>query len=189
MRKNQQDKKKICRNKFSTLRSKVLPHIEMKILEQVKKTLTLTLKINKEKGHLGIYWPLIGEVDLRQLKKDLKIPIALPAANDSGKLSYHSWTEKPLRKDSCGIPAPLDEPKLKAKQIQVLLVPALSIDQNFYRLGYGGGFFDRLRCDPIWREIPSFVIIPEICISKEPLPRDNWDIPFDGWITESGKNK
>ena len=35
-----------------------------------------------------------------------------------------------------------------------------------------------------WKSIPSLGVLPKVCVSKKPLPRDSWDIPFDGWINE-----
>ena len=115
--------------------------------------------------------------------------MALPASQEEGRLYYHPWKDKPLIKDFYGIPAPLNEPILKAKDMSVLLVPALAIDQTGNRLGYGGGFFDRLRSNKKWGSIPSLVVLPKICISQAPLPRDSWDIPFNGWINEEGSFK
>ena len=68
----------------------------------------------------------------------------------------------------------------------LLLVPALAIDRTGIRLGYGGGYYDRLRADPTWASVPAWVVLPSACISSEPLPRDAWDVPFTGWITEHG---
>ena len=84
------------------------------------------------------------------------------------------------------IPAPLDEAILDADAIGLLLIPALAMDQRGIRLGYGGGFFDRLRSDLTWRKIPAFAVVPQACISTELLPRDSWDVPLDGWISERG---
>ena len=113
--------------------------------------------------------------------------LALPGVGkEKDGLSYYPWKEQPLKKDLCGIPCPLNEPKLHPKAIAVLLVPALAIDEKGYRLGYGGGFYDRLRMHPQWRSIPSYLVLPTSCISKSLLPKDPWDIPFDGWISERG---
>ena len=144
------------------------------------------LSLDQIKGYLGLYWPLDSEVDLRCLKVNLKTPVALPASNKEGQINYHPWIDTPLKKDCFGIPAPLDQPVLKAKEMSLLLVPALAIDQNGYRLGYGGGFFDRLRARSSWRSITSLVVLPKACVSKQPLPMDSWDIPFHGWINEDG---
>ena len=113
-------------------------------------------------GFLGLYWPLTGEVDLRKLKLTLNLPVALPATLKEGVMSYHEWGMRPLSKDLYGIPSPINEPAIKHKDISILLVPALAIDHHGYRLGYGGGYFDRLRSDSNWRSIPSLVILPRL---------------------------
>ena len=83
-------------------------------------------------GHLGLYSPLPGEVDLTVLRSslegELKLKLALPAADGQGHLSYHAWGPEPLIDDGCGIPAPLNQPPLTADQLDLLLV--LDQDQN-----------------------------------------------------------
>ena len=53
------------------------------------------------------------------------------------------------------------------------------------RLGYGGGWFDRLRADPPWRRVPALVVLPAACVC-EALPQEPWDVPFAGWLDEQG---
>ena len=178
-------KKKIRLN-YTKIRNKVVPQVGELILKKAIQKIRLMQKNKELNGYLGIYWPLTGEVDLRSLKRNLNLPLALPATTKEGLLSYHQWSNSPLRNDYHGIPAPLDEPPLEAKELSLLLVPAIAIDKNGYRLGYGGGFFDRLRSKKNWYSIPSLVVLPEACVSQDPLPRDSWDIPFNGWINEAG---
>ena len=141
-------------------------------------------------GHLGLYWPLPGEVDLTVLQpcleEELTLKLALPVADGQGHLSYRLWGPEPLIADGCGIPAPLNHPPLPADQLDLLLVPALAVDQDGIRLGYGGGYYDRLRAQPLWGEVPALVVLPGACISREALPRDPWDRPFHGWASERG---
>ena len=156
------------------------------ICTQVLNYLANSNSVKNLKGYVGIYWPLAGEVDLRSLATTLELPLALPASKYDRSLSYHQWGDSLLLKDLQGIPAPIDQPSLQAKELKLLLVPALSIDHLGIRLGYGGGFFDRLRTNDSWRSIPAFVVLPQVCVSSVPLPRDTWDVPFNGWITEEG---
>jgi len=143
---------------------------------------------------VGIYWALPGETDLSPLVAALPHHrLALPCSDgrhhespEAGRLTYHLWDRGPLQADGCGIPAPLDQPPLAADHLQLLLVPGLAVDRNGIRLGYGGGYYDRLRADPNWRRVPALVVIPEVCISAKNLPRDPWDQPFDGWVSEQG---
>ena len=41
--------------------------------------------------HVGIYWPLPGEADLRPLREGPHPPLALPVADGNGRLIYRSW--------------------------------------------------------------------------------------------------
>jgi len=136
---------------------------------------------------LGLYWPLSGEADLRLLAElpGLSPRLALPqvAAN---RLHYRAWgLGDPLQPDATGIPAPQQGPHLKPEQLGLLLAPALGFDAKGIRLGYGGGWFDRLRSDPAWKAIPALAVLPAGCLMKV-LPRDPWDVPFNGWLDEKG---
>jgi 5-formyltetrahydrofolate cyclo-ligase len=65
------------------------------------------------------------------------------------------------------------------------LIPALACDGAGIRLGYGGGWYDRLRADPTWAQVPALAVLPRGC-RVEQLPRDPWDVPLHGWIDEDG---
>jgi 5-formyltetrahydrofolate cyclo-ligase len=140
--------------------------------------------IRTRPGVVAIYWPLLGEPDLRPLGQG-SINLALPRSASEG-LEFLNWhSSSPLCKDICGIPAPLAGKPLDADQVALMLVPALAIDQGGIRLGSGGGWYDRLRAMGPWRKVPALVVVPQACL-RHKLPRDPWDIPFDGWITEEG---
>ena len=62
--------------------------------------------------------------------------------------------------------------------IDVVLVPALAIDPDGYRLGQGGGYYDRaLPALRAWRHgvVYSFEKM------EHDLPRDPWDLPVNSW--------
>ncbi|WP_320677134.1 5-formyltetrahydrofolate cyclo-ligase [Prochlorococcus sp. MIT 1300] len=183
------DSKTKKREQFIKLRDVHLQSVEPSIRKQVFNFLQHLVTSGSINGHIGVYWPLKGEVDIRSIKSLVEIPIALPAVTEEGKLIYYPWENNSLEKDYVGIPAPVNETPLTPTAIDLLLVPALSIDKKGIRLGYGGGFFDRLRSQAIWQNIPALVILPQICVSSNLLPKDNWDIPFDGWISELGITK
>ena len=164
---------------------------------------------------LGLYWPLAGEADLRPcFHQNLPPPalpspalpspalpspalsappwtLALPAiarAAEDGQLGlrYRPWRPgDPLEADDCGIAAPLACSPLPASAMAALLLPCLALDGRGLRLGYGGGWFDRLRAQPAWRAVPALGVLPAACLVAA-LPRDNWDVPLDGWIDENG---
>jgi 5-formyltetrahydrofolate cyclo-ligase len=164
---------------------------------------------------LGLYWPLAGEADLRGCLPQnfpssalpspalpspalpspaLSAPpwtLALPAIASTAEdhqlgLRYRPWRPgDPLEADDCGIAAPLACSPLPASAMAALLLPCLALDGRGLRLGYGGGWFDRLRAQPAWRAVPALGVLPAACLVAA-LPRDSWDVPLDGWIDESG---
>ena len=180
-------KKELKRKEYNLIRLSNSSLIHEKIKSNVESALKILLKkYNTEGKYIGIYWPLRGEVDIRFIKEISNIKTALPSSSKIKGLTYHHWSNNQLELDSNKIPAPLEESPIKANDISILFVPAIAIDQFGYRLGYGGGYFDRLREKDSWNSIPSYVVISNNCISKNPLPRNKWDLPFNGWISEKG---
>jgi len=187
MYKDIKTKKELKRNEYNLIRYSNSSLIHEKIKLKVKSALKeLIKKYHVDGKYIGIYWPLKGEVDIRFMKEIDNQKIALPSSSKVKGLKYHHWSNNQLELDSNKIPAPLGEKAIRPSDISILFVPAIAIDLEGYRLGYGGGYFDRLRKKDLWISIPSFVVISNNCISKKPLPREEWDLPFNGWISETG---
>jgi 5-formyltetrahydrofolate cyclo-ligase len=100
-------------------------------------------------------------------------------------LIWHSWKPKdPLNFGIYGIPEPdCEAPLLQPSEIDLILVPAVACDYQGYRLGYGGGFYDRLLNASEWRGIPTLGIIFDFAYLPQ-LPVDSWDQRLDGICTE-----
>lgn len=91
---------------------------------------------------LGLYWPLEGEFDAPALLPRLPgVQLALPFAQREGsQMHYRRWDGRlPTLQDEMGIPTSSGAPA----DPDVVLVPCLGFTREGYRLGYGGGFFDR----------------------------------------------
>ena len=176
------EKKKLEREMFRKLRDKSSLNQMQNVEKNVGIYVDSFLKEDKNIGYIAIYWPLKNEVDIRSLKE--KIPLALPRCKDKKELLFYPWDENPLSKDSEGIPSPNDSLPLSYEEISLILVPCLSVDINLTRLGYGGGYFDKLRSDKNWRDVPCIGVLTSNCVSTNPLTSAEWDIPLSGFITE-----
>jgi 5-formyltetrahydrofolate cyclo-ligase len=90
---------------------------------------------------LGLYWPLPGEFDAAALLPRLPgVQLALPYAEAGGAMHYRRWDGRaPTVQDGMNIPSSSGAPA----EPDVVLVPCLGFTRDGYRLGYGGGFFDR----------------------------------------------
>lgn len=100
-------------------------------------------------------------------------------------LVWHSWQPgEPLETGAFGIQEPLaNAPILSPEMVDLILVPAVACDLRGYRLGYGGGFYDRLLNDPKWSQKPTIGIVFEFARLPE-LPIDPWDKPLDAICTD-----
>ncbi|MBK6998745.1 MAG: 5-formyltetrahydrofolate cyclo-ligase [Rhodoferax sp.] len=103
---------------------------------------------------IGVYWPIKGEFDplpaLHRWKEDgelLEQPqlrrIGLPVVDREQKtMRFHAWYPGcPMEEDAYGIPKPKDTELIAPT---LLFAPCIGYGPGGYRLGYGGGFYDRL---------------------------------------------
>jgi 5-formyltetrahydrofolate cyclo-ligase len=102
-------------------------------------------------------------------------------------LVWHLWTSSyPVQPGAYGILEPHpDAPTLNAADVDLILVPAVACDVRGYRLGYGGGFYDRLLSSPAWAKIPTIGVVFEFARLPN-LPNDPWDRPLRAICTEAG---
>ena len=176
------EKKKLERDTFRKLRDENSISQREIVERNVKIYVNSFVNQYKNIGYIAIYWPLKNEVDIRSLKE--KFSLALPRCKDKNELLFYPWDENPLTKDSEGILSPNNSFSLNHEQINLILVPCLSVDKSLIRLGYGGGYFDKLRRDKNWRNVPCIGVLTSNCVSNIPLTRAEWDIPLSGFITE-----
>jgi 5-formyltetrahydrofolate cyclo-ligase len=103
------------------------------------------------------------------------------------ELSWHVWQPgDALHTGAYGILEPLpDAPKIDRSEVDLILVPAVSCDVRGYRLGYGGGYYDRMLSLAEWESKIAIGTIFEFALLAQ-LPVDSWDKPLHGVCTESG---
>lgn len=102
-------------------------------------------------------------------------------------LLWHSWKHgEALQTGAYGIFEPhANSPVLEPNDVDLILVPAVGCDRRGYRLGYGGGFYDRLLSSAEWISKPTIGIIFDFAFLPQ-LPIDGWDQPLNGVCTETG---
>ena len=96
---------------------------------------------------LGVYFSTNNEVDLkklidRRLKKNLETTFPKIASNFSMNL-IASRNIKKLNRNKYGIFEPSEGYKIHPIKHDMIIIPTLGVDKNGYRLGYGGGYYDR----------------------------------------------
>ena len=133
----------------SKLRKKILKIREKNNKKNIQISFNQIIKILKRekisKKIIGGYYPVNFEIDdLKLLEKFEKknFIISLPIVKKNFKMDFYQWSfSDPLMINKYGIPEP---EKKKIVYPDVLLIPLVAFDKNLNRLGYGGGYYDRL---------------------------------------------
>lgn len=134
---------------------------------------------------LGVYWPLRDEPDLHPAYAELArrgVRLLLPVVvQKDAALEFAEWAiGEAMVKDAMGVAVPAG--LRMAPYPPALLVPCLGYNRHGYRLGYGGGFYDRtLARTPR----PATVGIAYSCLAAD-FPDDTHDIALDVVLTERG---
>ncbi|WP_406828348.1 5-formyltetrahydrofolate cyclo-ligase [Microbulbifer sp. ARAS458-1] len=136
--------------------------------------------------HIGIYWPMDGEIDPRPLLA--RFPgkhFYLPALPRPGRttMTFIHWPGALLRyRNRYGIPEPvIGGGAVRAPQkLDMVLVPLVAFDPSGARLGMGAGYYDRTFAFKHLRpgSGPQLVGVAHQlqCVPK--LPAESWDIPL-----------
>ena len=106
------------------------------------------LKIIKKKNFFGKivggYYPYNKEVDVIKILEKFekkKYQILLPKIKKNYKMDFFNWSFKePLIINKYGIPEPTSN---KIMYPNIFLIPLVAYDEKLYRIGYGGGYYDR----------------------------------------------
>jgi len=133
--------KKKLRKKILDLRKNnyKLLNLKYSLLKNILKKFNL---LNNKK--IGGYFPINYEIDCLKILNKLEKSghkISLPITRKENKMDFFEWSsKKPLSINKIGIPEPFSKKKVYP---DVLLVPILAFDKHKFRLGYGGGYYDR----------------------------------------------
>jgi 5-formyltetrahydrofolate cyclo-ligase len=135
---------------------------------------------------LAFCWPIRGEYDPRYFAKTLRERGALTAlpvvVAPRQPLAFREWHPGVrLANGPLDIPYPADSPEVVPDAV---LLPMNGWDEAGYRLGYGGGFFDRTLAN-ISKKPAVIGVSYELARMKTIHPQ-SWDIPVDWVVTERG---
>ena len=133
------------------------------------------------------YWPIKGEPDLRPLMAELHqagISVALPLVETrAAPLTFRRWTpETRMVRGDWNIPVP--PPDAPVVTPDIALAPLVGWTADGYRLGYGGGYFDRTLA--ALSPKPFVVGIGINAAQLKTIYPQPHDIPLDLILTEKG---
>lgn len=173
----------------SVIRKKILKIRERKSFLNLKIDFQYILKLlKKEKIKskiIGGYYPYNYEVNILEILEKFEKEnylISLPKIKKNFQMDFFNWSVKePLIINMYGIPEPISK---KIKYPNILLVPLVAYDNNFNRIGYGGGFYDRyLKKIKKRKKIITIGIAYSFQKIKK-IPINKYDMKLDYIITE-----
>jgi 5,10-methenyltetrahydrofolate synthetase len=135
---------------------------------------------------IAFCWPTRGEYDARGLAQGLRergAVTALPVVVAPGQpLAFREWHPGvALAAGPFGIPYPASSAPVVPT---VALIPVVGWDEGGYRIGYGGGFFDRTLAS--LPKAPVAIGVGYETGRIETIRPQPWDIPMDWVVTERG---
>ncbi len=144
---------------------------------------------------IALYLPNDGELDPTPLlhaiwhsNKQCYLPVIQPSY--SGRLRFASYdVESRMINNKYGIPEPVASTCsiVPVWGLDLVLLPLVAFDAKGYRLGMGGGYYDRtfnfLRHRQYWKK-PCLMGLAYEFQKVNVVPRDPWDIPLSGIMTD-----
>ncbi len=123
-------------------------------------------------------WSIVN--DLQAKGKQVYVPVV--RSNPKSLIATAYTSREDLTPAIFGIlePGP-DAPTIRPEELNLVIVPGLAFSSQGFRIGYGGGYYDRFlittKAETIGLVYGSFV---------RDLPADSWDQPVNFLITEEG---
>lgn len=181
------NEKNIIRKKYFNIRKRMkFEQIVNCSKEITEMFLNLDMVINSSK--LLLYYSIRNEIITHELIKNLLMmekEVYLPyISNDKKNIKIAQITNllSDMQDGAFGIKEPVNKDNSDINKMDIIVVPGLIFDRNGYRIGYGGGYYDRL-LGSLNNDITTIGLAYEDFL-QDSLPVENFDIPVDIIITE-----
>lgn len=140
--------------------------------------------------HIALYWPNDGELDPLPLSaacRQRQSQLYLPVLASENQLLFRRWNANTtFVMNQFGIPEPESEPDRAAAGLDIIFLPLVGWQKDGYRLGMGGGFYDRTLAG---LQAPLKVGLGFTCQELEGLTAEPWDVSLDYVLTETALHR
>ena len=138
-----------------------------------------------------IYWPVRGEVDTRMLLAELwarKVRVLMPRCRPDapGEMDIAcAACEADLAPGMFSILEPSTNrcPTVTRAAPDLAFIPGVGFDRRGYRLGFGGGYYDRILAGPDMAETVTVGLCHSFQLVDK-LPIEEWDVPMNMICTD-----
>ena len=150
----------------------------LKIFKEIKKNIS-------KKKIVGGYYPVNFEINILEFLEKLEakgMQLSLPVVKKNNEMDFYGWSTKNLLKlNKYGIPEP---EQIKKVFPDIILVPLVAFDSRLYRIGYGGGYYDRYIKKLSNKKNLLKIGIAHSCQKINRVPTNKYDKKLDIIITE-----
>ena len=176
--------KRLLRKQMRAIRDGILDAERKRYSEAIVQK-ALTLVEEREAKTVFAYLSFGSEVQTHGLIEELLrqgVRVAVPRCNTQTHTMQAITMDgfEDLYKDAYGVLTPKNGKVLLPQEIDLVFVPALAFDEEGYRLGYGGGYYDRYL--KAFQGISAGLAFSACCVKE--LPRDCYDLPVSCILTE-----
>ncbi|HEY4225711.1 MAG TPA: 5-formyltetrahydrofolate cyclo-ligase [Pseudolysinimonas sp.] len=140
-------------------------------------------------GSLAAYLSTTDEPDTRAFLEwtaEQGIRVLIPVSRTDGLLDWAPYDGEAEDVDVLGMPTPSSEllGPIAINGVDLILVPAASVDRTGMRMGWGMGYFDKTlgsmeACPPVYAVIFDDELVDSV-------PRERHDMPVNGVVTPGG---
>ncbi len=167
-------------------------HSKISLITQIKYCLDKIFFFNHNIKTASLYYPINNEIvpfEFTKYFEERKIVMSMPVVDIKKKsMLFRKWSPKDeLTIGPLGNLEPTHEKEIIFPQI--MIVPMLMFDREFFRLGYGGGYYDKtiIKLKKHFQKQNFFFITVGLAYSAleiNKLPREKHDMNLDYIVTE-----
>ncbi len=181
--------KALLRNSGVLLAPSSISEEEIDIRSRRAQSILLQAFAPQSGDKVGIYASMAGEVGTGLIAKTVRECGGLvyyPRITIGGEMAFYpAGPESKMIRGLFGIPVPEGnkESDRRVDGFDLVVVPGLAFDRRGYRLGRGGGYYDRFLSRPVSSKVVGLAFSWQVV---HELPIDPWDVPVGAVVTESG---
>ncbi len=182
--------KHTLRRELRTRRAAV-PALQRRVAAQAAARHALRLLRRLRCHRIALYLAYGSELDTAPLLRALQrhgCEVSLPLVRRGAQMQMVvQRANNTLRRNRYGIDEPVARRPLRTRtQLDAVILPLVGFDARRYRLGTGGGYYDRWLQAPRSFRRPLYLGYGYALQQIEQVPNDPWDVRLDAVITEQG---
>lgn len=185
-----QRRKQTLRRRISALRSAMTDEEWQKKSGIIRNRL-LSCERWQQSRHIALYYSKDKEVDTKELiqqgwqeGKSIYLPKSYPQKKTMTFYRLTSFDQLAVAYYGLHEPIPGKSAPLSVEDLELVIVPGLVFDRSGYRIGYGGGFYDRFLATLPHNVYKVSLAFQFQVLQNEAVPRDVFDVAMDRIFTE-----